>query len=68
MIQISIAGMSCENCVRHAREALTALAGVAAVEVMLEPGEARIDGDVGDEVIRQALDEEGYKATAISRG
>ena len=68
MIQISIAGMSCENCVRHAREALAVLAGVAAVEVMLEPGEARIDGDVGDEVIRQALDEEGYKVTAIFRG
>jgi len=68
MIKVSIEGMSCDNCVRHAREALSALAGVTAVEVSLEPGEARIEGEVGDEAIRQALDEEDYQATAIVRG
>ncbi len=68
MIRVSIAGMSCENCVGHAREALVALAGVAEVEVILEPGEARIEGEIDDEAIREALDEEGYEATAIFRG
>ena len=68
MIKVAIAGMSCDNCLRHAREALAALAGVEAVEVSLEPGEARIEGTVGDEAIRAALDEEDYQATAIVRG
>ena len=68
MIRVSIDGMSCENCVGHAGEALSALAGVEAVEVVLEPGEARIAGEVDDEAIRAALDEEGYEATAIFRG
>ena len=45
-----------------------ALAGVAEGEVILEPGEARIEGEIDDEAIREALDEEGYEATAIFRG
>lgn len=68
MIKISIAGMSCENCVGHAREALAALPGVESVAVSLEPGEARVEGEVDDQAIRLALDEEGYAATAIVRG
>ena len=38
------------------------------VEVSLEPGEARIEGVVEDEAIRQVLAEEEYTATAIVRG
>ena len=67
MIKVLIEGMSCENCVRHAREALEALAGVSAVEVDLESGEARIEGQIQDQAIRAALDEEGYAAKAIVR-
>ena len=68
MIKVSIEGMSCENCVVHAREALATLPGVESVEVSLEPGEARIEGVVEDEAIRQVLAEEEYTATAIVRG
>ena len=46
-------------------EALEALAGVSAVEVDLESGEARIEGQIQDQAIRAALDEEGYAAKAI---
>ena len=67
MIKVSIEGMSCENCVGHAREALAALSGVEDVQVSLEPGEARIEGEVDDEAIRRALTEEEYTATAIVR-
>ncbi|MEE2873964.1 MAG: heavy metal-associated domain-containing protein [Candidatus Latescibacterota bacterium] len=68
MIKVLIEGMSCENCVGHAREALATLPGVVSVEVSLEPGEARIEGVVEDEAIRQVLAEEEYTATAIVRG
>ena len=68
-IRISIEGMSCENCVRHVREALSNLEGVTRVSVSLEEGEAEVEAaaDPGDESIRQVLDEEGYDVTAIAR-
>ncbi|MEW6750370.1 MAG: heavy metal-associated domain-containing protein [Candidatus Latescibacterota bacterium] len=70
MIRVTIEGMSCQNCVRHVREALSRLPGVTRVQVSLERGEAEVEasGEVSDEAIRKALDEEGYQATAIARG
>ena len=68
MIKVAIEGMTCENCVGHVREALAVLPGVEGVGVTLQPGEARIEGEVGDEAIRQALAAEEYTATAIVRG
>ena len=67
MIKISIDGMSCENCVRHVKEALEGLAGVTGVEVSLEAGEAEVQGEASDEVIRQALEEEEYGVKTIVR-
>ena len=69
MIDISIDGMSCENCVRHVREALAGLPGVEGVEVDLAAGKARVQGggEVSDEGIIEALDEEGYDVTGIVR-
>jgi copper chaperone CopZ len=69
MILISIDGMSCQNCVRHVREALSGLPGVTQVRVSLERGEAEVEtqAEVTDQAIRAALDEEGYPAMAIAR-
>jgi copper chaperone len=69
-ITVSISGMSCENCVGHARQALETLAGVDSVEVSLAANQATLQtsGDVNDQDIRAALDEEGYEATAVKRG
>ena len=69
MIKISIDGMSCENCVRHVRQALSALDGVTRVEVSLEKGEAELQATAGlsDALIKETLDEEGYDVTAITR-
>ena len=62
MIRLSIDGMSCENCVRHVREALEGMEGVVRVLVSLEKGEAELEATVelmADE-IKEVLDEEGY--------
>jgi Cu+-exporting ATPase len=67
MIRVSIEGMNCQNCARHVREALAALEGVRRVQVSLERGEAEVEGQAGDAAIREALEEEGYEATAIVR-
>jgi len=69
MIRISIDGMSCENCVRHVKEALSGLEEVTDIQVSLEKGEAELHatGELRDEKIREVLDEEGYGVTAIIR-
>lgn len=69
MIRIRVEGMSCPNCARHVKEALAGLEGVSEVKVSLEQGEAEVEavGEVGDELIRQALEEEGYGVKAILR-
>ena len=51
--QLEVEGMSCQHCVRAVREALTAVSGVAKVEV--EVGRARVE--VSDDTRRDALAE-----------
>lgn len=69
MIEVALEGMSCENCARHVREALTRLPGVASVTVDLARGRAKVEAgaEVADEAIIHALDEEGYPVTRIAR-
>lgn len=61
---LKIDGMSCQNCVRHATEALAALEGVVAATVTLEPGQGIIEhsDSVKLESMISALEEEGYTA------
>lgn len=63
-----IKGMSCQNCVRHATEALQSLPGVGEVLVTLEParGDVRHDGSLSFEAIAAALDDEGYEAIPLT--
>ena len=60
---ISVAGMTCQNCVRHVTEALQTLPGVRSVHVDLGAGTAALDVeqpvDLG--AIAGVLDEEGYE-------
>lgn len=62
---LTVTGMSCMNCVRHATEALQAVDGVTEVHVTLTPGQAVVthaEGTPADALIA-ALDEEGYTAS-----
>ncbi len=56
--------MTCQNCVRHVTNALSALPGVSRVDVSLETGTATIQSDapVALETVRAALAGEGYGA------
>jgi len=57
----AVAGMTCQNCVRHATKALQAVRGVTKVEVTLEPPRAVVEGDgVDPAALREAVTEEGY--------
>lgn len=55
--------MSCQNCVRHAEEALRAVQGVDHVTVNLEKEEGIVSGEnLVLESLISALEEEGYSA------
>lgn len=63
--ELSVSGMTCNNCVRHVTEALQSVPGVRSVATQLETGTATIrwDGRKDDEALFKALDEAGYKGT-----
>lgn len=60
MRKMKIEGMMCQNCVRHVSKALNAIEGIQA-NVDLENNCAYIEGDALDEVLIQAVEEEGYE-------
>jgi uncharacterized membrane protein YraQ (UPF0718 family)/copper chaperone CopZ len=62
-LTLSIKGMTCQNCVRHVKNALAAQPGVQSVEVDLEAGRALVSGDAIDaEKLAKAVAAAGYSA------
>lgn len=59
---LSIAGMTCDNCARHVREALSEVPGVRSVAVDLPRGQATLEADAEPtrRTLAAALDEAGY--------
>ncbi|MCA0359747.1 MAG: heavy-metal-associated domain-containing protein [Armatimonadetes bacterium] len=64
---LTIEGMSCQNCVRHAREALLGVEGVMEASVTLEPGIAEVTHEetVALESLIAAIEDEGYTAQPL---
>ena len=62
--------MTCQNCARHATEALEAVQGVQRVRLQLEPGSAEIVWQPGQEVLdsmlAEALDKVGFGCKVLS--
>jgi copper chaperone len=59
-----ISGMSCQHCVRAVSDALRGVAGVDGVEVDLETGRARVDGQADIDALIDAVVAAGYGAEA----
>lgn len=64
---LKIEGMMCRHCEMHVKKALEAVDGVVRALVSHEKGEAivSLDKEVADEVLKKAVEEEGYKVTEI---
>ncbi len=64
---LSIEGMMCMHCVKHVKDALSALDGVASVDVSLESKTATVtlSADVPDSTLRTAVTAAGYDVTSI---
>jgi P-type Cu+ transporter len=69
--ELSVSGMTCNNCVRHVTEALQGVPGVRTVSTELETGSAKVRWSAGERAdvgaLVGAVDEAGYKA-AIKDG
>lgn len=63
--KILIEGMSCEHCVAHVKDALEGIDGVSSVAVSLEGKYATVETDVNDEILKEAIEEEGYDVVKI---
>lgn len=59
---ITVQGMTCGNCVKHVKEAISELSGVSNVEIELEGGKVTIEssGDLDAAVLSEAVSEAGY--------
>jgi cation transport ATPase len=64
---VDVKGMTCMHCVGRVKKALETLEGATGVSVNLDTGRAEVDmeKDIGDDVIKKALDEQGYEVTGI---
>jgi Cd2+/Zn2+-exporting ATPase/Cu+-exporting ATPase len=66
-MEVPIAGMDCADCTRHVQEAVSALPGVTAVQVLLSSEKAIIQIDprqVDLPAIRRAVEQAGYQVPA----
>ena len=65
---VTIEGMMCGHCEMHVKNALEALDGVTSDEVSHEAGTAVVTlaGDVSDDTMKKAVEDQGYKVTAIN--
>lgn len=72
-INLRVNGMTCQNCVAHVSDELTAIEGVEDIMVALDAkGTSEIhlvtDGEITDEQLHEAIDEAGdYELVDISR-
>jgi copper chaperone CopZ len=66
-IELAIEGMSCDHCTARVRKALEEADGVRTVEVSLDRGAAKIEGDALDpEVLVAIVERTGYDARPAS--
>ncbi len=65
---MTIEGMMCGHCEARVKKSLEALTGVASAEVSHEKGTAVItlDGEVSDETLKKAVEEQDYKVVSLS--
>lgn len=59
-MKLIVEGMTCQNCVRHVREALETIPGASEVQVNLETGEVTANGIEERDAIAAILDQ-GYR-------
>ena len=65
MKTIIIEGMHCQNCVKAVTEALQAVEGISSVAVSLEAKNAVVEGNVTNEVLKEAIEDIGFDVVSV---
>lgn len=65
MIKLKVTGMTCNHCVKAVTHALELVEGVEKVGVILQKGEATIEGTAKPEDLIRAVVDEGYQAEQV---
>jgi uncharacterized protein len=60
-LTIKVSGMSCKNCARKVTESVKKVVGVKAVEVDVKKGKVRVEGSAGENEVKKAVEDAGYK-------
>ena len=65
---LKVNGMNCQNCAGRVRNALSGVAGVGSVEILLESGEVQVhwNAQPNESLVLAALKNAGYPATVIA--
>lgn len=63
--KLLIEGMNCGHCVAAVKEALENIDGVTEVVVSLDENRAIVETEVDDEVLKSAIEEEGFDVVGI---
>lgn len=61
--RLNIDGMTCEHCVTAVKGALERTPGVESAEVDLDAGKATVEGAAEVQLLLQAVENEGYRAS-----
>lgn len=61
---LKISGMSCMNCVRHVKQALAGVSGIAESQVAV--GTATVSGEFSVDAVKAAIEEAGYEVVSVA--
>ena len=64
MHKLNISGMTCSHCEKAVKDALASVPGSDKVDVDLAAGKATVEGTADLQTLIQAVENEGYRATA----
>ncbi|MFV0517067.1 MAG: heavy metal translocating P-type ATPase [Aminipila sp.] len=67
MVKINIEGMSCGHCTGSVEKVLKNIDGVKVDHVSLEDKAAYVEGNVDEDVVKKAIEEEGFKVVSVER-
>lgn len=65
MKSFEVKGMSCQGCVKSVERVVSALEGVRAVIVTLEPGKVEVEGSVDAGRVVEVIENAGFSARPV---
>lgn len=64
MYELTVSGMSCNNCVNHVKKAITGADPKSVVTVELASGRVTVESTLPIAKVKEVIEEEGYGVTA----